>query len=222
MREMIAQYLPCYQTPTAVFLSPPVSNDSKQSSNSMTEKWSTMSADPPRTERLPGSARSTPQGQLPALGPVDAPAAGFRPGAGIRGSERPRRAAVGPGAANGGGRRGAAQHPARTVVAVQLLSTPGAVLCRSRAPAARISELRRTPRMTRPWTNPSRDALTPNPPDDLITLQNDQDIAAHNLNAASNDPAPARSELSRPATAQISRIPAKLAHSCNIRASCRQ
>ena len=52
MREMIAQYLPCYQTPTAVFLSPPVSNDSKQSSNSMTEKWSTMSADPPRTERL--------------------------------------------------------------------------------------------------------------------------------------------------------------------------
>ena len=53
MREMIAQYLPCYQTPTAVFLSPPVSNDSKQSSNSMTEKWSTMSADPPRTERLP-------------------------------------------------------------------------------------------------------------------------------------------------------------------------
>ena len=57
MREMIAQYLPCYQTPTAVFLSPPVSNDSKQSSNSMTEKWSTMSADPPRTERLPGSSK---------------------------------------------------------------------------------------------------------------------------------------------------------------------
>ena len=51
-------------------------------------------------------------------------------------------------------RRGAAQHPARAVVAVQLLSTPGAVLCRSRAPTARISELRRTPRMTRPWTNP--------------------------------------------------------------------
>ena len=52
-----------------------------------------------------------------------------------------------------------------------------------------------------------------------IALQNDQDIAAHNPNTASNDPAPARLELSRPATTQISRIPAKSAHSCNIRAS---
>ena len=66
---------------------------------------------------------------------------------------------------------------------------------------------------------PSRDALAQNPSDDLITLQNDQDIAAHNPNTASNDPVPARSKLSRPETAQISRIPAKLAHSCNIRVS---
>ena len=65
---------------------------------------------------------------------------------------------------------------------------------------------------------PSRDALAQNPSDDLITLQNDQDIAAHNPNSASNVTAPARSKLSRTATAQISRIPAKLAHSCNIRA----
>ena len=40
-------------------------------------------------------------------------------------------------------------------------------------------------------------------PVDLITLQNDQDIVAHNPNTASNDPAPARSELSSTATAHI-------------------
>ena len=39
-------------TPTAIFLSSPVRNESKQSYNSMTKKWSTMRADPPRTERL--------------------------------------------------------------------------------------------------------------------------------------------------------------------------
>ena len=53
MSKMIAQYLPCYQTPIAVFLSSPVRNESKQSYNSMTKKWSTMRTDPPRTERLP-------------------------------------------------------------------------------------------------------------------------------------------------------------------------
>ena len=38
--------------PHSVFLSPLVSNDSKQSTNSMMKKWSMMSAGPPRTERL--------------------------------------------------------------------------------------------------------------------------------------------------------------------------
>ena len=52
--------------------------------------------------------RYAPQGQLPAFAIYDGPAAGVRAGAGIRRPERPRRTAVGPGAANGGGRRRAA------------------------------------------------------------------------------------------------------------------